>query len=74
MDEMIIKLKTKFMRGLVSKLLKHEIKSKTGFDVDIQLGEFDASFNDGDITVNANLEVKMSKQEFMRILKSKGLD
>lgn len=74
MDEMMIRLKTKFMRKLVSKLLSNEIKSKTGFEVDIQLDEFDASFSDGDITINANLEVKMNKQEFMRILKSKGLD
>lgn len=74
MDEMMIRLKTKFMRKLVSKLLSNEIKSKTGFEVDIQLDEFDASFSDGDITINANLEVKMNKQEFMRILKAKGLD
>lgn len=74
MDEMIIKLRTKFMRKLVSKLLSKEIKSKTGYEVDIQLDEFDASFSDGDITINANLEIKMDKQEFMRILKAKGLD
>ena len=74
MDEMMIRLKTKFMRKLVSKLLSREIKSKTGFEVELQLNEFDAVFEDGDITINANLEVKMNKQEFMRILKAKGLD
>lgn len=74
MDEMMIRLKTKFMRKLVSKLLSREIKSKTGFEVELQLNEFDAVFEDGDVTINANLEVKMNKQEFMRILKSKGLD
>lgn len=71
---MIVKLKTKFMRRLVSKLLSKEIKSKVGYEVDIQLDEFDATFSDGDIVIGAKLEVKMDKQEFMRILKSKGLD
>lgn len=74
MDEMLVKLRTKFMRSVVSKLLSSSIKSKTGYKVDIQLNDLEANFNDGEITINADLEVKMDKQEFMKILKSKGLD
>ena len=62
------------MRSVVSKLLSSSIKSKTGYKVDIQLNDLEANFNDGEITINADLEVKMDKQEFMKILKSKGLD
>lgn len=71
---MLINLKSKFMRKVVSKLLSKFIKSKTGYEIDVQFGELNASFEDGEITVKANLEAKMSKDEFMKILKSQGLD
>ena len=74
MDEMLINLKSKFMRKVVSKLLSKSIKSKTGYEIDLQFDELNASFEDGEITVKANLEAKMSKDEFMKILKSQGLD
>ena len=74
MDEMLINLKSKFMRKVVSKLLSKSIKSKTGYEIDVQFDELNASFEDGEITVKANLEAKMSKDEFMKILKSQGLD
>jgi len=74
MDEMLIKLRTKFMKGIVSKLISKAIQSKTGYKVNIQLNDLDASFIDGEISINANLEAKMDKHEFMKILKSEGLD
>ena len=74
MDEMLINLKSKFMRKVVSKLLSKSIKSKTGYEIDVRFDELNASFEDGEITVKANLEAKMSKDEFMKILKSQGLD
>ena len=74
MDEMLIKLRTKFMRKIVSKLIDKAIQSKTGYKVNIQFNDLEASFNDGEIIINANLEAKMDKQEFMKVLKSEGLD
>lgn len=71
---MLINLKSKFMRKVVSKLLSKSIKLKTGYEIDVQFDELNASFEDGEITVKANLEAKMSKDEFMKILKSQGLD
>ena len=74
MDEMLIKLRIKFMRKVLSKSLSNAIQSKIGYKVDIQFKDLDATFNDGEITINADLEAKMDEQEFIRILKSKGLD
>ena len=71
---MLINLKSKFMRKVVSKLLSKSVKSKTGYEIDVQFDELNASFEDGEITVKANLEAKMRKDEFMKILKSQGLD
>lgn len=74
MDEMLIRLRTKFMRKVVSTLVSKSIQSKTGYKVDIQFEDLDASFEDGEITIKANLEAKLSKDEFMKILKSQGLE
>ena len=74
MDEMVINLRTKFMRGVISKLISKSIKSKTGYEIGIQFDELNASFENGEITVKANLEAKMGKDEFVKILKSQGLD
>ena len=71
---MLFKLRTKFMGKVISKVLSKAIQSKFGYKIDIQFKDLEATFNDGEITINADLEVKMDKQEFIRILKSKGLD
>ena len=71
---MLINLRSKFMRKVISKLLSKSIKSKTGYEIDVQFDELNASVEDGEITVKAKLEAKMSKDEFMKILKSQGLD
>ena len=42
MDEMLINLKSKFMRKVVSKLLSKSIKSKTGYEIDVQFDELNA--------------------------------
>ena len=74
MDEMLFKLRTKFMRKVISKSLSNAIQSKFGYKIDIQFKDLEATFNDGEITINADLGVKMDKHEFIRILKTKGLD
>lgn len=70
MDEMKMKLSTKFMRGIVSKLIAKIIYKKTGYKVDIQLNDLDVSVIDGDAKLVANVEAKMSNEEFMKIMKS----
>ena len=74
MDEMKIKLSTKFMRSIVSKLISMSINKKFGCKVDIQLNDLDIEFIDGETKVSTNVEVKMSNKEFMKIVKSAGLD
>lgn len=74
MDEMKIKLSTKFMRGLVSKLLSTAIKSKTGIKMDIQINDLDIDFVDGDTKVAANVELKLANTEFIKITKLIGLE
>lgn len=74
MDEMKVKLSTKFMRGIVAKLIARTIYKKCGYKVDIQLNDLDISVIDGETSVNTNVEIKLSSSEFMKIVKSVGLD
>lgn len=74
MDEMKVKLSTKFMRGIAAKLLAKMIQKKYGCKVKIQLNELDISVIDGETNINTSVEVKLDSQEFMKIIKSVGLD
>ena len=70
MDEMKLKLTTKFMRSIVAKLIAKAIYKKTGCKVNIQLNDLDISVIDGETNISTNVEVKLNSNEFMKIMKS----
>lgn len=72
MDEMKIKLSTKFMRGIISKILARMIYKKLGYKVDIQLNDLDVNIINGDTTIKTNVELRMKSDEFNKIIKSIG--
>lgn len=74
MNEMFIKLRTKFMKKIVSKLLTKGVQNKLGYKVNIQIDDLEAELNNGEITLNVKLEAKMNEHEFIKILKAEDLD
>lgn len=74
MDEMRLKLSTRFMRNIVAKLIARMIYKKTGYKVDIHLNELDINVVDGDTRVSASVEAKINSSEFMKIMKKVGLE
>lgn len=68
MDEMKLKLTTKFMRGIVSKLIEKSIYKKYGCIVNVQLNDLDISIVDGETTINTNVEAKINSEEFKKIM------
>lgn len=72
MDEMKVKLSTKFMRTIVAKLIATTIRKKYGYKVDIQLNDLDVSVIDGEAKLSVNVEAKLGKDEFMEIMKTIG--
>lgn len=74
MDEMKVKLSTNFMRSIVSKVISRAIYKKYGYRVDIQLNDLDINIIDGETKIATNVEVKLESKEFMKIVKSLGLD
>lgn len=69
MDEMKLKLSTRFMRGVASKLIARLIYKKLGYKVDIQINDLDVNVIDGDTNINTNVEIKLKSEEFMKIMK-----
>lgn len=69
MDEMKIKLSTKFMRGIVAKLISKLIRDKTGHDVDVKFSEIDIETVEDNICVHLNVDATISKEEFMKLMK-----
>lgn len=74
MDEMKMKLSTGLMRGFVSKLISGAIKRKYGYKVDIQLKDLDINIIDGETSISTSVEVKLDSKEFVKIIKSVGLE
>lgn len=72
MDTM--KISTKFMRGVVTKILKGIIKKKVGYDVDIQLDELMVTFDDTKAHIRINAAADISKDELTKAIKEFGLE
>lgn len=69
MDEMKIKLSTKLMRGFVSKLVSRAISKKLGCKVDLSFEEIDIATVGDEIRIHANVDGKISKDDFAKIIK-----
>ena len=74
MDEMRMKLSTRFMRNIVSRLIAKAVYHKTGYKVDIQIKELDVSIIDGETNISTNVDVKLKSSEFTKLMKSIGED
>lgn len=70
MDEMKVKLSTKFMRNIVAKLISKAIYKKLGYKVNIRLNDLDVSIINGETTILTNVEVKLDSQEFTKIMRN----
>ena len=73
MDELKLILSTKFMKGLVAKMIAKAIKKKTGYDIKVQLNEIVVGTVDGKICVHANVDAEINSEDFVQIVKSNNL-
>lgn len=67
----ILKIKTDFMRGLLSKLISKSISKKTGYKVSLTINMIEAHTISDDISFHADIEGNMRKEDFVKLL---GLD
>ena len=74
MDEMKLKLSTKFMKGMVSKLIAKALYKKLGYKVDIQLNDINVEFIDGETSIHADVDLRLDKEEFTKLINSTNLE
>lgn len=72
MDLLKLKISTKFMKGLVAKVISRKIYKRFGYKVDIQLNDIQLDVVDGDVNFHIDTDAKMSKTEFSRLMEQIG--
>ena len=67
----IMKIESKFMTGLIGKVIERLLRKKTGHDLKVQLNELGVqNITDDVISAKISLEVRMSKEELSKLLES----
>lgn len=74
MDELKLKLSTKFMRGIVANLISKAISKKLGYNIDVLINEIALKTEDGKIKIHLDVDGEVTNDEFKNIIKSIGLD
>ena len=74
MDMLMLKLSTKFMKGIVAKIISRKIYKKLGYKIDIQFNDVKIDMVDGEVKLHIDVDVKMNKTEFNRFMEMIGED
>ena len=74
MDELKLKLSTRFMRGFVAKLVAKTISKKLGYDIDILINEIEIKTEDDKVKLHLSVDAQMNNDEFKKVIKNVGLD
>ena len=74
MDEMKLNLGSKFMRKMVSKLISKYLSKQIGSKVTLDLNALNVSLDDGDTIIKTDLELRMDKHEFRKLMKKVDID
>lgn len=74
MEDLKINLTTKFMKGIVNKLVSTIIAKKLGYDLDIRINELVITTDDDKIHLHANVDGEVSNDDFLKIIKSIGME
>ncbi len=67
-DEMKLKLSTKFMKGLLAKIISKSIKKKYGYKVNIHIDEIDLDMFNGDTNLHVKADIKFDGDEFKKLM------
>jgi hypothetical protein len=73
-DMDVLKIKTKFMRNVLSKIIETLIQKKTGYKVKIQLNDIDVAITDDNAHISLNVEADMNVNELKKITKIIGTE
>lgn len=71
MDNM--RIESKFMTGIVSKIVSMWIKKKFGYNVKLNLNEINTTVDDGQTHLHLDVDADLSKDELNNILEDIGI-
>ena len=74
MDEMKLNLGSKFMRKIASKLISKYLSKTLGYKIRIDLNKLNVNFDDGDTIIKTDLELRMDKHEFKKLISKVDVD
>lgn len=71
MDFLKFKLaSSKLMKGIVTKMMEKKIYEKLGYKIDIQLNDIQIDIVDSEIKAHLDVDAKMNKTEFNRLMEN----
>ncbi len=73
MDELKLMLSSRFMRGIVTKIISKAIYKKSGYHVDIQINEIKAEVCEGKVRIHIDADGEMKSSDLVEILKEKDI-
>jgi hypothetical protein len=71
MDEM--KINSKFLTGIVSKIIDNLVKKKLGVDVAVQVNSVQAAMQEGNTHLHLDVDADLRKEDLERLLKKLGV-
>ena len=70
MDELKLNLSSKFMRGIVTKLIAKAIYKKTGYKIGVELNSINVEVISGKAHIHADVDAEIDNEELMKIVKT----
>ena len=70
MDELKLNLSSKFMRGIVTKLMSKVIYKKTGYKIEVELNSINVEVINGKACIHADVDAEIDNEELMKIVKN----
>ena len=70
MDELKLNLSSKFMRGIVTKLIAKAIYKKTGYKIGVELNSINVEVINGKAHIHADVDAEIDNEELTKIVKT----
>lgn len=68
MDELRLNLSSKFMRGVVTKLISKAICTKTGYKIEVELHNANVEVINGRAHIHVDADAEIDNDELMKIV------
>lgn len=68
-----MKIESKFITGIVSKIAKKVVRDKLGYNIEIQLNGLRTTVIDDKTHVHLDVDLELTKEELNKLLKSIGV-